>query len=119
MSDDKRYNGWTNYETWVVKLWMDNDQGEQELYEYQAVECYERAKDDRAYESQTQLERATCLFADSLKDEFEEANPVTGASVWSDLMTAALGEVNWYEIAESILGDCELPKDDESDETAA
>ena len=20
---DKTYNGWTNYETWLVKLWMD------------------------------------------------------------------------------------------------
>ena len=21
------YNGWPNYETWAVKLWLDNDQG--------------------------------------------------------------------------------------------
>jgi hypothetical protein len=24
------YNGWTNYETWLVKLWLDNDQWSQE-----------------------------------------------------------------------------------------
>ena len=23
---DKRYNGWTNYETWLVALWADNDE---------------------------------------------------------------------------------------------
>ena len=23
---DKRYNGWTNYETWLVSLWADNDE---------------------------------------------------------------------------------------------
>jgi hypothetical protein len=23
---DARYNGWTNYETWAVKLWIDNDE---------------------------------------------------------------------------------------------
>jgi hypothetical protein len=23
--DEKRYNGWTNYETWVTALWLDND----------------------------------------------------------------------------------------------
>jgi hypothetical protein len=26
MSDDKKYNGWTNYETWNVALWLDNEQ---------------------------------------------------------------------------------------------
>jgi hypothetical protein len=30
MSENKRYNGWANYETWAVKLWMDNDPGEYE-----------------------------------------------------------------------------------------
>ncbi len=22
---EDRYNGWTNYETWAVSLWIDND----------------------------------------------------------------------------------------------
>lgn len=26
MSNDKTYNGWTNYETWLVNLWIQNDQ---------------------------------------------------------------------------------------------
>ena len=24
---DSTYNGWKNYETWNVKLWLDNEQG--------------------------------------------------------------------------------------------
>ena len=24
-AEKKTYNGWTNYETWNVKLWLDND----------------------------------------------------------------------------------------------
>jgi hypothetical protein len=23
---DRKYNGWTNYETWNFKLWTDNDE---------------------------------------------------------------------------------------------
>jgi len=26
MAQDHKYNGWTNYETWAVKLWMDNEE---------------------------------------------------------------------------------------------
>jgi hypothetical protein len=26
MTQNNNYNGWTNYETWVTALWIDNDQ---------------------------------------------------------------------------------------------
>jgi len=31
MKDDT-YNGWANYETWLWKLWLDNDQSNQEYW---------------------------------------------------------------------------------------
>jgi hypothetical protein len=40
MSTNTKYNGWTNYETWNVALWIGNDQG---LYNL-ARECAERNK---------------------------------------------------------------------------
>ena len=30
--NNKEYNGWYNYETWMVNLWMDNDQGSHEMW---------------------------------------------------------------------------------------
>ena len=29
---NKEYNGWYNYETWMVNLWMDNNQGSHEMW---------------------------------------------------------------------------------------
>ena len=43
-------------------------------------------------------------MADELKGQHEEAVPET-SGVFSDLLTAAMGEVDWQEIAESMIGD--------------
>ena len=42
-ADEKGYNGWTNYETWCVNLWLDNDEGTQNMVREWARECYEDA----------------------------------------------------------------------------
>ena len=71
------YEGWENYETWLVALWIGNDQG---LYE--AV----REMADGSPET--------------IKDFILEFNPLADkANLWSDLMNAALQSVNWEEIA--------------------
>lgn len=102
MSDDKRYNGWTNYETWNVKLWMDEGS-----YRYWQ-EASEEVWDDSEYEHEFLRKMSNRLF-----EEFSEAQPeVTG--MWADLLGAALSKVNWYEIAESFVGD--LPAKEQEDE---
>lgn len=89
------YNGWTNYETWLVNLWIDNDQDEQEYW----------------------LERATSLLdtnyplmhlADELANSHKEkATDIASNSVFSDLLQSSLQVVNWREIAQSMLDDIE------------
>lgn len=60
----------------------------------------------------TREQWATNELADRLKAEHEEALPeLTGFA--SDLLTAAFGEVNWHEIARSLLE--EVDKEEEGE----
>jgi hypothetical protein len=90
---DNTCNGWTNYETWNCKLWIDND-GSNEYWEEQARELVERDPDNAVYQ-----------LSENMKDEFEENAPDLGASFFSDILSAALHSVNWYEIAKHIVED--------------
>lgn len=74
------YQGRTNYETWNIALWIDND------YNYWK-EIAEETEDD-------------IELADRLKDEFGKAMPEV-SGVWSDLLNAAFGEIDWLELARS------------------
>lgn len=116
---DKTYNGWTNYETWNVKLWMDNDQGSDAYYREVAQEVYDDAEASKIF---TKEERATLNLSDRLKDEYEEAMcemlKETGkeCSVWADLLGAALSEVNWREIAEHFIDEVDKDEPETDDE---
>jgi hypothetical protein len=109
---DKRYNGWTNYETWVVNLWLGNDEGSDSYWRETAQEIYNESETERSF---TRAERATLDLSDRLKSQHEENAPELGASLWADLLSAAMSEVNWYEIAEHFVFDCDQTCE-ESDE---
>lgn len=91
--DDKRYNGWTNYETWNVALWMDNDSAD--YWDKEAQQVHDFAKADGIFAKE---DRATLDFADLLKDFHEETRPII-TGTYGDLLNAAMSHVNWHEIA--------------------
>jgi hypothetical protein len=95
---DQTYNGWTNYETWNVKLWIDNDQCTQ-------AHWLERAKDVASIED---ANFAPFSLANELENMFDEGSPLQeNASCYSDLLRAALGRVEWIEIARSLIEDAQ------------
>ena len=86
--DEEGYNGWKNYETWAVNVWMTNTPGDEEW-------LIEKA------------EYATSIseLAHSLEDGMGEIMPELGSTLWADLLGAAFSEVDWYELAEHYWSD--------------
>tara|TARA_R110000868_G_scaffold262398_5_gene520822 strand:- start:1133 stop:1390 length:258 start_codon:yes stop_codon:yes gene_type:complete len=41
METNKTYNGWKNFQTWNVVLWLDNDEGLYNMVKYSDSESYE------------------------------------------------------------------------------
>jgi len=100
---EEGYNGWKNYETWCIALWIDNDEG-----------LYDELRDIiRLFVSNKSVNDAASI----LKDWIDEMNPLMDdSSMWSDLMSAALSEVDWYEIAENYLSELDDDGDVDEDE---
>ena len=98
------HNGWTNYETWLTVLWLDNDF---EAYDYWRNDasgvlmftCEQEEPDAKRAEAAGHLARR-------LKEQIEPADvPLSG--LYLDMLAAGFAAVNWYEIALGLI-DAEL-----------
>jgi hypothetical protein len=97
--ESKEYNGWTNYETWAVNLWMDNERGTHDQWLETAKTWYHAAD---ATSVLTKKQQAKIDLAEEIKRQHEEIMPEL-EGVFADLISAAMSEVNWYEIAENMV----------------
>jgi hypothetical protein len=86
-----QYQGWANYPTWLVQLWLDNDEGL--YYHYRTL--------NRTHRDINSLARALKDLVDELMPPFD--------GLAGDLLRYSLDSVDWHEIAEAI-------RDDEEDE---
>ena len=83
----KEYNGYTNYPTWNVALWIDNDEG-----------MYDMAREVVGQDFEYDFQREVAL-----KNMLDEFIPDLGASMQADLLGWALSNVNWIEIVDNLL----------------
>jgi len=100
-NDERRYNGWTNYETWTVSLWLDNEEPTYRYWREVAAECRHEVGDSTQVcdGDCTVEEAASFMLAQKLRREITGASPLQNPSMYGDLLLAALNEVNWEEIA--------------------
>lgn len=93
---EKGYNGWTNYETWNAKLWIDNGEGDYSYWNERGTECLTDADGD--------VDDAVHALAQEMESAHDEAMPEV-SGMYADLLHTALGRVEWREIAQSIVDD--------------
>ena len=86
MNEVSTYNGWSNRETWLVSLWLNNDPISYSMFS----EALELDTDD--------LEKAQWL---KKQIEVEMYDLPLEASLWCDLLGTALARVDWLEVIEN------------------
>lgn len=91
--DEEGHNGWANYPTWAVNLWLSNDEP-----------LYRQTRWVVASASGGETERVD--VADALKSWVsEDLVPDLGGSMAADLLGYALELVDWLEIADAWLSE--------------
>ena len=101
---DATYKGWSNYETWCVKLWLDNERDTYEMQRNMAAQAVLTAH-KRKRRIFTVKELAAQDLAGQLQEWHEENEPKLKPGVYADMLAAAMASVDWYEIALSIFED--------------
>jgi hypothetical protein len=88
---DKKYNGWSNYETWRINL---------EIFDGVTLEDMNTVEVD-PYNLKDYLQE----YAEEIVFLDSHIGGKTPSSLMEDYARAFLSDVNWYEIAEHIIND--------------
>jgi hypothetical protein len=105
---DATYNGWTNYPTWCVHLWLTNEEGTQNAAAEMVNMAYGENVDKAVYmfgNADDNKQYAISCAADTLSQwvRAECDGLHENADMVSDLFGYALGQVNWHEIVRAFL----------------
>ena len=105
-----KYNGWTNYETWLCNMWFDN-------FEFsEMLDNYDGCKD------RNDILNNVADYIKNYVEEYVEYSLSSGDQhgFIHDMLNAAISEIDWRDIAEhyvdDIVDELELIKDDAKSE---
>ena len=101
---DETYNGWKNYPTWAVNLWLSNEEPlyRDTLYLTQQTVNLARHHDNIAAGIWSEEEAVRFTVADAIKAWVnDDLAPDLGATFAADLLGYALELVDWHEIADA------------------
>jgi hypothetical protein len=96
MSVDNKYHGYSNRETWLVYIWISNDEDTYSHWKSRALNILKSFDCDRKLELTRELEV-------SCKDQ----QPHLESGLYSDLLTTTLSHIVWPEIAHWLLVETE------------
>ena len=85
----KEYNGWSNWETWVTKLWLDNDQY---VYEMICEMVSEAKKDDGEGITGADLH-------EFVWNTWDPEGMYMHGSLFCEFVVSGMNTTNWDEIA--------------------
>ena len=100
MTKDTTYNGWVNYETWIVNLWITNDEdASKQLDQILTISSY-----DSSITPQRKADKLRLLVQDWMYDyirlglNVDQSQRLNENGMFIDLLKAAVDNVNWDEI---------------------
>ena len=104
-----KYNGWSNYETWNFKLWLDNDE---DLHNYIIGEIKKIKEIGTSHIHE--VSEVSNFLRSYIDDNVPNLNLSDKNGFYQDILSGGLREINTHEVAESYLEDL---KEDEPETT--
>jgi len=101
MEEDDEVSEGMNRATWLTGLWLSNDSNAYEYWQHATRNAWDEARTSKQVTEfgWSRRDTARVLLAERLQKEITESAPTDEASLFSDLVSYVLSDVDWRRIA--------------------